>query len=304
VFLSFETLRSPPGVDDFLFCAGRPIRELENGLLKHARQPSGCLVVFDTIHPLLSQAAFNLPAFLSQIMSPATSILALCHRDIPFSTHDPYQPDPLTQLRYLATTILTTHALAQVVAAKRARDCCEAEPPHGLAECVPGALVGILGGADDGGAATVLEMEHRRRSGRAVRDWFVVEHGPAPAGRSHRTSSSSSSSASAAAADALGGAVKAAGSGARGVVRLEEHPAYPRPEAEAEAEDKVGGGQQQQAGLETTFNLGLSEKERRDREGVRLPFFDAQNEGGIGDGGRILYDMGVEDDFDDEEDEI
>lgn len=40
-----------------------------------------------------------------------------------------------------------------------------------------------------------------------------------------------------------------------------------------------------------------------------LPYFDAQRgdgEGrdGGGGGGRILYDMGVEDDFDDEEDEI
>ena len=34
-----------------------------------------------------------------------------------------------------------------------------------------------------------------------------------------------------------------------------------------------------------------------------LPYFDAQSEEG-GVGGRILYDMGAEDDFDDEEDEI
>jgi elongator complex protein 5 len=52
--------------------------------------------------------------------------------------------------------------------------------------------------------------------------------------------------------------------------------------------------------------LGLTEKQRRDREGVVLPYFDAQNESGVGEGGRILYEMGVEDreDFDDEEDEI
>jgi elongator complex protein 5 len=127
----------------------------------------------------------------------------------------------------------------------------------------------------------VVEMEHRRRSGRAVRDWFVVEHGGA-AGRGRGGG---------------GAGVKAAVvGGARGVVRLEEHPEYPRPEAE--------GGDAPQEAPETTFNLGLSDKERRDREGVRLPYLDAQNEGGIGEGGRILYDMGIEDDFDDEEDEI
>ena len=128
-----------------------------------------------------------------------------------------------------------------------------------------GALVGCRRAAGAGagaGRSRWVEVEHRRRSGEAVRDWFVVGHG---------------------------------GRGARGaVVRLEEHPAYPRPEENKD----------EQPGPETTFSLGLSEKERRDREGVRLPYLDAQNEGGIGEGGRILYDMGVEDDFDDEEDEI
>ena len=54
--------------------------------------------------------------------------------------------------------------------------------------------------------------------------------------------------------------------------------------------------------LDTTFELGLTEKQRRDREGVVLPYYDAQKGGG--EGGRILYDMGEEDDFDEEEDEI
>jgi len=35
---------------------------------------------------------------------------------------------------------------------------------------------------------------------------------------------------------------------------------------------------------------------------VVLPYFDAQKGGG--EGGRILYDMGEEDDFDEDEDEI
>jgi len=37
-----------------------------------------------------------------------------------------------------------------------------------------------------------------------------------------------------------------------------------------------------------------------------LPYFDAQNGAGPGEGGRILYEMGEEDfdDFDEEEDEI
>jgi elongator complex protein 5 len=49
----------------------------------------------------------------------------------------------------------------------------------------------------------------------------------------------------------------------------------------------------------------LTEKQRRDREGVVLPYFDAQKgEWGTGEGGRILYEMDRVDDFDEEEDEI
>lgn len=55
---------------------------------------------------------------------------------------------------------------------------------------------------------------------------------------------------------------------------------------------------------ESTFSLGLTEKQRRDREGIMLPYFDAQTDIGAGEGGRILYEMGREDDFDEEEDEI
>jgi elongator complex protein 5 len=49
----------------------------------------------------------------------------------------------------------------------------------------------------------------------------------------------------------------------------------------------------------------LTEKQRKDRDGVVLPYFDAQKGEG-GEGGRILYEMGAEDreDFDDEENEI
>jgi elongator complex protein 5 len=83
---------------------------------------------------------------------------------------------------------------------------------------------------------------------------------------------------------------------------LDEHPLYAPPSLHQESDENEGE-------VETTFNLGLTEKQKRDREGVVLPYFDAQKDGGAagaGDGGRILYDMGVEDreDFDDEEDEI
>ena len=90
---------------------------------------------------------------------------------------------------------------------------------------------------------------------------------------------------------------------------LEDHPRMSGADERANA-----GGQDDHDSL-STFKLGLTEKERRDREGVVLPYYDAQRRGrgdiegdagesGIGEGGRIVYEMGVEDDFDEEEDEI
>ncbi len=125
---------------------------------------------------------------------------------------------------------------------------------------------------------SVVEMEIRRKSGRGVRETFVL----APA------SSSLSGS---------GDKVKA-GPGAHGskICLLDDHPQYAAPDVEA------GGYEEEDEDPETTFSLGLTDKQKRDREGIVLPYFDAQK--GVGDGGRILYEMGREDDWDPEEDEI
>lgn len=77
------------------------------------------------------------------------------------------------------------------------------------------------------------------------------------------------------------------------MILLEDHPLYRKQE-----EKEV----QQDEGMDVSFELGLTERQRQAREGVVLPYFDAQKGGG--EGGRILYDMGEEDDFDEEEDEI
>ena len=122
----------------------------------------------------------------------------------------------------------------------------------------------LVGLGANGCKGLVVEMEHRRKSGRGVEETFLVP--------------------------AVGAKEK--------IVLLDDHPAFRR---EDERGGKVGaeGGEE---GL-STFDLGITERQRRDREGVVLPYFDAQSgEGGVG--GRILYDMGAEDDFDDEEDEI
>jgi elongator complex protein 5 len=211
-------------------------------------------------------------------MSPTTSILAVYHTEIPIPTSDPYAPKPLTLLKYLATTILTTHSLHHMLAQKAARDRAEPEPLFGLSgEDIEGVLRGI-GSNDTRGV--VVEMEYRRKSGRGVGEWFFL---PSPTPSSMKSAVSLKERRTA----------TLPGKDASGIILLEDHALYARPVEEVTPE-----------GVESTFSLGLTEKQRKDREGVVLPYFDAQSGEGSGEGGRILYDMGVEDDFDEEEDEI
>lgn len=116
------------------------------------------------------------------------------------------------------------------------------------------------------GKGIALEMEHRRKSGRGVHEMFFLPK---------------------------------ASSGQKAML-LDDHQLYRGVSQDVGAGDEGAGQAAEEMG--STFELGLTEKQRRDREGVVLPYFDAQMGGG--EGGRILYDLGVEDDFDEEEDEI
>ena len=109
-------------------------------------------------------------------------------------------------------------------------------------------------------------MDHRRKSGRNIEETFFL---PPPSSKEK-------------------------------IILLEDHPLYRR----SDLEDAKSAANEIATEL-STFDLGITAKQRRDREGVVLPYFDAQKDGwGGGEGGRILYDLGVEDDFDEEEDEI
>lgn len=122
----------------------------------------------------------------------------------------------------------------------------------------------LVGMGANHGRCCVVEMEYRRKSGRGVEEWFFL---PEPNSNDR-------------------------------VVLLEDHELYRRSETNKGRSE--GDGPVVES---ATFELDLTAKQRRDREGVVLPYFDAQKGEG-GGGGRILYDMGVEDDFDEEEDEI
>lgn len=130
-----------------------------------------------------------------------------------------------------------------------------------------------------------MNMEIRRRSGRGVCEDFVL-FPPKPFKPSTKISATSQLSS---------------------IVLLDEHPLFAPPVIESHVHDHTN--QKDGEDEEGTFSLHLTEKQKRDRENIVLPYFDAQKDGGlsgVGEGGRILYEMGAEDreDFDDEEDEI
>jgi elongator complex protein 5 len=139
-----------------------------------------------------------------------------------------------------------------------------------LAEEADGVLIGLkqdsrtIKPADRG---IVLELEHRRKSGRGVHEWYFL-----PATRP--TSSAQ--------------AVKET------VILLDDHPLFQKPKEEMSPEEHS----------DIPFSLSLTDRQRLERDGVVLPYFDAQNPSNANTGGRIVYEMGAEDDFDEEEDEI
>ncbi|ROW08994.1 hypothetical protein VMCG_02995 [Cytospora schulzeri] len=282
VFISFATIKRPSNADVFVRARGKTLEKLRAEVVSHCPPPSALtskdastsqktLLIIDTLNPLSTTHPRLLTTFLSSLLThPAISLVATYHADVPLPLSptllSEYEPHPLTVLNHLATAVLRVSSLYQAVERRRAQNRSLPEPEWGLDEGREGVLIGVKGFRGQNGGGVVVEMELRRRSGRAVVERFVL-------------------------------APKA---GATGVVSLlSDHPLFAAPE------DTEGGGNAGDDELaETTFNLGLTEKQRKDREGIVLPYFDAQEDVGGGEGGRILYEMGREDDFDDEEDEI
>lgn len=200
--------------------------------------------------------------------------MATYHDDVPIvlpKSFSEYEPHPFTILCHLATAILRLSSLHQEIERQKARNRSVQEPEWGLREDREGIVVGLKEkekGTDTDGV--VVHMELRRRSGRTVSERFILasKEGSATAGRLVPSKA----------------------------LLLSDHPMFRAP-----AGGEGGEGEEEP---ESTFNLGLTEKQRKDREGIVLPYFDAQTDIGAGEGGRILYEMGREDDFDDEEDEI
>jgi elongator complex protein 5 len=246
---------------------------------------TGILIVIDSLTTLAalstqSPAVLNLSAYLSSLIVPPKespqaqiSLVAVHHVDVPLlSSSSPYSPTLLALVSYLATTIITLHSLHQVLADKAARELSLPAPFYGLSEEVEGVVIGLtpksqrLRREEQG---IVIELEHRRKSGRGVHETYFLP-----------TSN------------------RALPKNMQGfkepIILLDDHLLYKRQPSDVPADDELAG---------LTFELGLTDRQKQERQGVVLPYFDAQQAGG-GEGGRILYDMGVEDDFDEEEDEI
>ncbi|KAF2156239.1 hypothetical protein K461DRAFT_310740 [Myriangium duriaei CBS 260.36] len=282
IFVSLETLRRPSGVDVFVPLWQHGIDNLHrrlNEVVQGSNSDQRSLILIDCLNLLSSNSSSNLPALLSSYLRPGISLLAIYHTDMPLgnasSTAQAYQPAPLNMLRYLATTIISVHSFHHLLEQKAARDRGVGQPSFGLNQGLEGIIVGEGAQGQEG---LVMELEFRRKSGRGVKEWYYLPRdGIEISGLSQRTSSASK---------AMGG---------ERIILLEDHPKWRVAKTEIHNNvDEMAEG--------VTFNLGLTERQRQDREGVVLPYFDAQNGGG--EGGRILYDIGAEDDFDEEEDEI
>lgn len=275
IFIALSTLKKPPLADVFIRGRHTSLQQLASEIIPHVTpSPSSPnqknILLFDTIHPLLSTPS-HLPSFLQSIIPPlTTSCLLVYHTDIPLLPQStPYTPTPLSVLTHLSTSILTLAPLSHVLATKAAENKSLPAPVFGLHSSREGVLLSLRPPSSPQGV--VITMELRRKSGRVVQEKFVLFPSPPTTTAQHRQQTK----------------------GVGGVILLSDHPAFSTATTEEEGE-----------GIQATFNLGLTEKQRRDREGVVLPYFDAQTEVGGGEGGRILYDMGREDDFDEEEDEI
>ncbi|KAI5290527.1 hypothetical protein KEM54_001280 [Ascosphaera aggregata] len=309
IFVSFETLEAPDGVDIFITTRWKTLQQIAKEICDACRYnaPSTAtavaataraggaipvkknIVIFDSVHPLATRKSqshggpVNIVSYFGSLLAMnapnptsrlqvQTSLLAVYHSDIPGpSNSNPYAPSLYSLLSYLSTVIITVRSTDHMLAEKAARDRSLAAPVFGLASEQDGIVIGESGAPDlsrEDRDGMILLLDHRRRSGRNVEErYFLPAEWTYDANYPREV-----------------------------VMLLDDHPLWKR----REEEERDGGGEMP----ESTFELGLTERQRRDRENVVLPYFDAQRDEGPGEGGRILYDMGEEDDFDEEEDEI
>ncbi|CAN9377226.1 unnamed protein product [Alternaria alternata] len=277
VFVTFE---SRPSIAPIRTVQGYGLtgEEILRDLSKAMSDCKESLVVVDNLYELINNKGIEMIRLFDLVANKfASTLVGVFHTDmLDAPPESPYAPQPLELVKYMATSIITCKSFAHCLAAKAAKQRSLPEPTWGLLQGAEG-IVQCLDANDHRGI--VLEAEFRRKSGRPEGETYFLRaprhsdyHAPVPGMPT--------------------GTLKT-----EYVVLLEQVPGY----ADQGVVDAVDAAGQE---VESTFNLGLTEKQKQAREGVVLPYFDAQKGEGAGEGGRILYDMGSEDDFDEEEDEI
>lgn len=237
----------------------------------------GTLVIIDSLYALCTNAqpSFSLAAFLSSLTSPTTSLLAIYHTDVPIPSPSSLSSSPNHTTPSSSSSPYTPHPLtllrylATTILTMHSF-------PQTLARkrAVEKSRSEPLFGIEEGTEGVLVGLGANDARGCVVEMEFRRKSGRGVEEWVF--------------VPALGLGASEGG----GIVLLEDQELFRREVVGEEVEVERG-----------TFELGLTEKQRREREGVVLPYFDAQKGEG-GEGGRILYDMGVEDDFDEEEDEI
>lgn len=279
VVVSFEATRFHPAVRSVSAYGDETGEQILQDIRKALGEAKESLVVIDSLYELLSVKNVDMGALFNLVAGEfASTLVGVYHQDtIPDQdAHKAYAPQPLDLFKYMATTVITCKSFAHVLAAKAAKERSLPEPTHGLLQGAEG-IVQCLDANDHRGI--VIEAEFRRKSGRPESESYFLraarrsDYNPPVSGMAFGTLRQEF------------------------VTLLDQVPAY----SSSEVSGLVNAAANE---MESTFNLGLTDKQKQAREGVVLPYFDAQKGEGAGEGGRILYDMGEEDDFDEEEDEI
>ncbi|ORY10250.1 Elongator subunit Iki1-domain-containing protein [Clohesyomyces aquaticus] len=278
VFLSFDTPGTHPAVR-FIPAFGLHANHTGDQLLAEVERAIGgtkdSLVIVDSLHDLFDNKGVDPCALVNLVNNTSSYIVGVHHQDFVAPITEPYAIKSLDVAKHMATAILACKSLAHVLAAKAAKQRSLPEPTHGMLEDTEGIVQSITGNDRRG---TVVEAEFRRVSGRPefenfwVRRCLTSDFEQPPAGFPF-------------------GPLKK-----EFVMCLDEFPLY----SNQETVDKILTKHDE---TDMTFKLDLTMRQKEARDSVILPYFDAQSGEG-GEGGRILYDMGAEDDFDEEEDEI
>ncbi|KAF2250683.1 hypothetical protein BU26DRAFT_503326 [Trematosphaeria pertusa] len=278
VVVSFEATRFHPAIRNIPAYGDHTGAEILAEIEKAMNDFKESIVIIDSLHDLLNVKNVDMGALFNLVvMKFASTLVGIYHQDMldEPNLENAYVPQSLDVLKFMATSVITCKSFTHALAAKAAKDRCLPEPTHGLLQGAEGIVQCLAANHREG---IVLEAEFRRKSGRPESETYFLptsypsDYNPPIPGMPYGTLRQEF------------------------VVLLEQVPAY----ANKEITGLINAAGEE---IESTFNLGLTDKQKAAREGVILPYFDAQKAEG-GEGGRILYDMGAEDDFDEEEDEI